>query len=69
MIRNPRKLLFIVVILLYLPTYALIAGNIYVWMGRLPLWLELIYFVAAGMAWVFPLKPFLKWFATSSPKT
>jgi Protein of unknown function (DUF2842). len=59
--RNPRKLAFAFIMVFYLMIYSLVVAAIYSNMERWPLWAELIFFIAAGIAWVFPLKPVLRW--------
>ncbi|MGB0382386.1 MAG: DUF2842 domain-containing protein [Alphaproteobacteria bacterium] len=65
--KNYRKLVFAFLIVFYLILYALLFMNIYAWIGRLPLLLELAFFTIAGIAWVFPLKPVLRWVSRGEP--
>lgn len=57
-----RKALGCSVLLVYLAIYALLAAALGAALQpHLPAWAELIYYAAAGIAWVFPLKPLFAW--------
>jgi hypothetical protein len=57
-----RKAIGCFVLLGYLALYAIAAATLgAMLLPVLPGWAELIYYVAAGIAWVFPLKPLMAW--------
>lgn len=57
-----RKAIGCFVLLAYLALYAGAAAALgAVLLPILPGWAELIYFVVAGVVWVFPLKPLFGW--------
>jgi hypothetical protein len=57
-----RKALGCFVLLAYLAIYAGAAAALgAVLADRLPSWAQLVYFAAAGIVWIFPLKPLFGW--------
>lgn len=57
-----RKALGCFALLAYLGVYAALAATLGAWLvAHIPQWAQLIYFVIAGVAWVFPLKPLFGW--------
>ncbi|MGQ0531360.1 MAG: DUF2842 domain-containing protein [Caulobacteraceae bacterium] len=49
-------------LLLYLALYAGAAATLGAWLLPIsPPWAELFFFVAAGLVWIIPLKPFFAW--------
>jgi len=57
-----RKAIGCFVLLAYLALYAGAAAALGAFLlPILPGWAELIYFVVAGVVWVFPLKPLFGW--------
>jgi hypothetical protein len=59
---RPRKLIGTVVLLIFLALYALAAAAIGA--GRItlaPHWVQLAYFVTAGLAWVIPAGLLIRW--------
>lgn len=57
-----RKAVGCFALLAYLALYAAAAATLGTWLlPRMPAWAELAYFVVAGVAWVFPLKPLFAW--------
>jgi len=57
-----RKAFGCFALLAYLGVYAALAATLGAYLVQiLPWWAQLIYFVAAGVAWVFPLKPLFAW--------
>lgn len=63
-----RKIIGIVAILTYLIVYIIIAMTIGTYLISAPKWVQLIYYVVAGVIWVLPLKPVMIW-ANSDPQT
>ncbi|MEM0984687.1 MAG: DUF2842 domain-containing protein [Pseudomonadota bacterium] len=64
-----RKLIAMVLFLSWLIIYivgiATFSGMITVW----PNWIQMIFYVIAGIAWVFPLKPLFLWMNTPSQES
>ena len=57
-----RKALGCFVLLAYLAVYAGVAGALGAMLtGKIPTWAQLAYFAAAGIVWIFPLKPLFAW--------
>jgi hypothetical protein len=57
-----RKALGCFLLLAYLAIYAGLAATLGGWLlPHVPQWALLIYYVIAGVAWVAPLKPLLRW--------
>ena len=49
-------------LLAYLGAYAIAAATLGAWLlPQLPFWGELLYYVAAGLVWIAPLKPLFAW--------
>jgi hypothetical protein len=49
-------------LLAYLAVYAIAAATLGAWLlPRLPFWAELLYYAAAGVVWIAPLKPLFTW--------
>ncbi|MFZ2031191.1 MAG: DUF2842 domain-containing protein [Vitreimonas sp.] len=57
-----RKAFGCFLLLAYLAGYAAIAATLgaYIW-AHAPHWTALIYYAAAGVIWVLPLKPLFSW--------
>ena len=51
-----RRLWSLVLLLVGLPIYIVSVVTILNWQDRLPIWLELLVFVALGVVWVLPFK-------------
>ncbi|WP_233355934.1 DUF2842 domain-containing protein [Henriciella aquimarina] len=56
-----RKIITGLAILAFIAFWIFLAGTIGTHMTGLPGWLQLVFYVVAGIAWVFPLRPILKW--------
>jgi hypothetical protein len=57
-----RKLAGCGILLAYIAAYALLAANIGATLApHLPAWAQLLYYAAAGIIWIFPLKPLFGW--------
>lgn len=49
-------------LLAYLAVYAVLAATLGAYlMPILPAWAELLFYAAAGIVWIFPLKPLFAW--------
>ncbi|MEL7452397.1 MAG: DUF2842 domain-containing protein [Pseudomonadota bacterium] len=59
-----RKPIAMLALLIYLAAYIAIAATIGTWINGTPRILQLIFFVAAGVVWIFPLKPLFAWMNT-----
>ncbi|WBU65400.1 DUF2842 domain-containing protein [Paracoccus aerodenitrificans] len=55
-----RKRLALLILLLGLPGYIIVAWVLLAWLndsfGRMPVWAELLVFVALGVVWILPFK-------------
>jgi hypothetical protein len=58
-----RKVVGVLGILIYVGIYLVVAVMIGEKLNALPFFIPLIYYVVAGVAWVLPLKPVLRWMA------
>jgi len=57
-----RKAIGCFALLAYLAVYAVFAAGVGVTLAPLlPAWAELVYYAAAGVLWIFPLKPLFAW--------
>jgi hypothetical protein len=57
-----RKALGCLVLLTYLAVYAGAAATLGAMLQPvLPFWAELLFYIAAGLAWVAPLRPLFRW--------
>lgn len=57
-----RKALGCFVLLAYLALYSLLAASLGVaLLSLIPTWAQLIFYAAAGIIWIFPLKPLFAW--------
>lgn len=48
-------------VLLFVCVYAIAAASVGALLVRAPLWVQLLYFALAGLAWVLPLRPVFAW--------
>jgi len=51
-----RRRWSLVILLIGLPIYIVAAVTIMNWLGRPPIWLELLVYVALGVVWALPFK-------------
>ena len=56
-----RKPLTALILLVYLFIYIVLAATIGGMTSNWPRWAELVFYVVAGIAWIFPLKPLFAW--------
>ncbi len=56
-----RKAVAMAITLVFLAAYAILAATIGSWITDWPGVLQLGYYVVAGLAWAFPLKPLMDW--------
>lgn len=59
-----RKPVGMLLMILYIAVYALAVSALADWIAALPLWLQTILYLVAGIAWIAPLKPFILWMNT-----
>ena len=51
-----RKRLSLLILLVGLPLYIMAAVTVMNWLGRPPIWLEFLVYVALGIVWALPFK-------------
>ena len=56
-----RKIIASIIMLLFLALWIFLAATIGTRMTGAPGWLQLIFYIVAGFAWVFPLRPLFRW--------
>jgi hypothetical protein len=56
-----RKFIAALAILAFIGLWILIIGTIGSRMTELPDWVQLVFYVVAGVGWILPLKPVLAW--------
>ena len=59
-----RKPAGIFLILLLILVWAVTVATASQWIGRLPILLQTLVYIAAGIVWILPLKPLLAWMET-----
>lgn len=59
-----RKVIASLIMLLFLAFWIFLAATIGTQMTDAPFWLQLIFYIVAGFAWVFPLRPLMRWMNT-----
>ncbi|MDG1431488.1 MAG: DUF2842 domain-containing protein [Paracoccaceae bacterium] len=62
-----RRRWSLIVLVFGLPLYVIMAVGIIALFDRPPIWLELIIYVALGVAWAFPLKAIFKGIGQADP--
>ncbi len=61
-----RKPLGILIILALIAFWAFIVGSCSTYVGTWPTLAQGLFYLIAGIAWILPLKPLLKWMETGS---
>ena len=61
---NWRTLAGILLILLLIACWAVLIVSVAPLLSGLPRWVHAVYYLVAGIAWILPLKPLLRWMAT-----
>ena len=56
-----KKITTGVAILLFIAFWIFLAGTIGSKLTSAPQWVQLVFYIIAGVAWVLPLKPILAW--------
>ena len=59
-----RKPAGIFLILLIILLWAIIVASASPWVGGLPVLIQGIFYIVAGIVWILPLKPLLAWMET-----
>ena len=59
-----RQPVGILLILLLIAGWAMLVASAAPWLDGAPRWLHVLYYLVAGLAWVLPLKPLLRWMET-----
>lgn len=59
-----RKPAGIGIILFVIGALAWAVTTLVEWLGPLPLWVQMLVYIAAGVAWIAPLRPLLMWMET-----
>jgi hypothetical protein len=66
---SPRKLGAIALILLLILIWAGLVASLSPWVGRLPVLVQAAFYLVAGIGWIAPLKPLIRWSQTSTFQT
>lgn len=66
--RRLRKLAGLLVILIYLPAYALLAMSLAVRVLPDQWVVQLVYYCIAGFLWIVPMKPLIYWMERPDPQ-
>lgn len=61
-----RKPAGIFAILALIAIWAALIASLSIQVGRWPVLLQAIFYLVAGIAWILPLKPLLRWMETGS---
>lgn len=59
-----RSVLGMFLVLALIGVWAVIVGSFAGLIGRLPILLQLPVYIAAGIAWIFPAMPIMRWIVT-----
>jgi uncharacterized protein (DUF983 family) len=62
-----RKRWSLFLLVVALPAYIVFAVTIMNWLGRPPIWLELVVYVALGIVWALPLRAVFKGVGQADP--
>lgn len=66
---SARKLAGIAIILAIIVAWAAFVATLAPFVGRWPVLVQAPYYLIVGVAWVFPLKPLVRWIQTGSFRT
>lgn len=61
-----RKPAGILAILVYVLVWCVAIASLSSWVGNWPVLVQLVFYLAAGIVWIAPLKPALRWMETGS---
>lgn len=59
--RSTRRIIASLALMVYLLVYIIIAYTIGSYIAEARRWATLLYFIAAGVVWIFPLRPLFAW--------
>ncbi len=62
-----RKIVTGIALLAFIALWIVVAATIGTQMTGAPQWLQLAFYVVAGFAWVFPLRPLMRWMNRQQP--
>lgn len=51
-------------ILAYMAVWAVLVASLSSWVGAWPILVQSVFYLIAGIIWIFPLRPVLKWMET-----
>jgi hypothetical protein len=51
-----RRRLSLLILLVGMPAYVVLAVTVVNWLGRPPIWVELLIYVALGFLWILPFR-------------
>lgn len=54
----------IFLIVLLIAAWAVLVASVAPLLDGLPRWLHILYYLVAGIVWIFPLRPLLRWMET-----
>lgn len=59
-----RKLAGIAMIMALILLWALLVASLARWVGDWPVLVQAVFYLVAGIIWIFPLRPLLRWMET-----
>lgn len=62
-----RKLVAVLLMLAFMVLWIWAAGTLGSHMTGMPRWVQLLFYVIAGIGWILPLRPLLKWMNANQP--
>lgn len=62
-----RKVITGLALLAFIAAWIVAAGTIGTWLSGSNDWLQLAFYIFAGVAWVIPLRPLLRWMNSAKP--
>ncbi len=65
---SARKLAGAVLILLLIVVWAALVASLSNFVGRWPILVQAVFYLVAGLAWIAPLKPLIRWIQTGRLK-
>jgi predicted membrane channel-forming protein YqfA (hemolysin III family) len=63
---SARKLAGIALILLLIAVWAALVASLSRFVGQWPILIQAPFYLVMGLAWIYPLKPLLRWMETGS---
>ena len=61
-----RNAVGMALILLLIATWSVLVASLAPYVARLPFLVEMLFYVVAGIAWIIPVRPLLRWTATGT---